>query len=131
VTPAHCTSLEIPLPHPRVADLLWMQVVLARRSWTALSVTVIALASWALVAFSGAQPGLLFWALGLTSIGGGVVWLSTCQTQGRLQRRLSQRATASLGLNGPDGTAPSSWGAGASSAPHRPSSARAALPPLV
>jgi hypothetical protein len=130
VTPGHCTSLKIPLPHPGVADLLWMRVVLARRSWTALSVTVIALASWALVAFSGAQPGVLFWALGLTSVGGGVVWLSTCQAQGRLQRRLSQRTPARLGLNGLDGIAPS-WGAGAASAPHRPSSARAALPPLV
>ena len=118
---------KISLPQPGVADLLWTRVVLARRSWTALSVTVVALASWALVASSGAQSGVLFWMLGLTSVGGGVVWLSTCQAQGRVQRRLSQ--TAAAGLSAFGGIAPS-YEAGAAS-PHRPSAPRAALPPLV
>jgi len=77
------------VPQSDNPQLEWTRVLLERRYWTSLSVTVMAAFAWALVILGGwDRTSPLWWALALVTGGGGLVWLATFHTLGQVQRRL-------------------------------------------
>jgi len=71
------------------ADLEWTRVVLERRHWTILSVTVMVACTWALVMAAGFErTSLLWWCLALLTGASFAVWITTCHTLGQVHRQL-------------------------------------------